>query len=509
MITNERQYRITKAQAEKFESALAQTSDAPTPDSGIHPVIWQAQHSAMASQLGDLQEEIEAYEKLQSGQQRAWVLQSFEELPTALIQARIVNGMSQKELAAQLGLKEQQLQRYEASNYSGASWARLCEIMQALGVSLTGDFSVSPPVISPTAFVSKLVDAGIDQELLFNRLLPSRLAGELSYYINSVAATRKSAPTHKRSRPEGYGRSTEEVLQHVSSSLAPIFRWSREDILSPSNALRVDLTVAGAPQFKLKKRANAPRVAAYTVYAHYLALLILRATEDLPSRPLPRNSKEVWQDILASGGEVNLETALEYVWSLGIPVLPLTGSGGFHGACWRVQGRNIIALKQNTSALAAWLHDLLHELWHAMQSPDEPSLAIIEAEPTSDERLSSPQERDANEFAARIGLNGRGDQLVELCIEKAGGKIPSLKRAVQQVAEQYAAPADRLANYLAYKISIDPGLTGENWWGTATTFQIEGHPWCIVRDVLIRRLNWDSLNEFDAALLKRALEVDA
>ena len=144
MITNERQYRITKAQAEKFKGALAQASETPAPDSGIHPLIWQAQHEAAASQLADLQAEIEAYEKLKSGAQRAWILDSLEELPKALIQARIVNGMSQKELATQLGLKEQQLQRYEAGGYNGASWTRLCEIMRALGVSIKGDLTVSP-----------------------------------------------------------------------------------------------------------------------------------------------------------------------------------------------------------------------------------------------------------------------------------------------------------------------------------------------------------------------------
>ena len=146
MITNERQYRITKAQAEKFQGALVGATETPAPDSGIHPLIWQAQHEAATSQLADLQAEIQAYEKLKSGEQRAWVLGSLEELPTALIRARIVNGMSQKELAAQLGLKEQQLQRYEAGGYTRATWTRLCEVMRALGVSLQGDFTVSPPV---------------------------------------------------------------------------------------------------------------------------------------------------------------------------------------------------------------------------------------------------------------------------------------------------------------------------------------------------------------------------
>ena len=54
-----------------------------------------------------------------------------------LIQARIAAGLSQEELAAKLGLKPQQIQRYEAGNYQGAtSLGRVNPILRALGVKL-------------------------------------------------------------------------------------------------------------------------------------------------------------------------------------------------------------------------------------------------------------------------------------------------------------------------------------------------------------------------------------
>jgi transcriptional regulator with XRE-family HTH domain len=49
-----------------------------------------------------------------------------------LIRARISAGLSQRELAARLGLKEQQIQRYEATNYETASLRRVLEIAAAL-----------------------------------------------------------------------------------------------------------------------------------------------------------------------------------------------------------------------------------------------------------------------------------------------------------------------------------------------------------------------------------------
>jgi HTH-type transcriptional regulator/antitoxin HigA len=57
-----------------------------------------------------------------------------------LVQARIAGGMSQTDLAERLGMKAQQIQRYEASDYSGASLDRLISICAALNIRTTGLF---------------------------------------------------------------------------------------------------------------------------------------------------------------------------------------------------------------------------------------------------------------------------------------------------------------------------------------------------------------------------------
>src|SRR3954467_12885223 len=105
MIKNERQYRITNAEAEKFRGSLDRWD--PNPPDGIDPVIHAAQKSALESQLRDLKRDVAEYEALRSGRQPVLEVDSFEEFPDALVRARIATGLSQKDLAERLGLKEQ------------------------------------------------------------------------------------------------------------------------------------------------------------------------------------------------------------------------------------------------------------------------------------------------------------------------------------------------------------------------------------------------------------------
>lgn len=64
MIRNARQYRTTKAQAEKFKLALAEFDHRPEAHPGVHPKLTKAQREAIASQLESSQQEIKEYERL-------------------------------------------------------------------------------------------------------------------------------------------------------------------------------------------------------------------------------------------------------------------------------------------------------------------------------------------------------------------------------------------------------------------------------------------------------------
>ena len=59
------------------------------------------------------------------------------------MQARIAAGFSQTELASRLNTKPQQIQRYEATNYMGASVDKLIHVSRMLGVMISGMFERS------------------------------------------------------------------------------------------------------------------------------------------------------------------------------------------------------------------------------------------------------------------------------------------------------------------------------------------------------------------------------
>lgn len=149
MIKNERQYRITKAQVEKFAVALRElATQEPTKE---HPLLRKAQVAALHSQLADLQQDLEEYAALRSGQRKVLALISLEQLPKTLIQARIAAGLSQEELAAKLHLKPQQIQRYEATDYQSANLERITAILRVLGVKLRRPAEFRLSVESSTA----------------------------------------------------------------------------------------------------------------------------------------------------------------------------------------------------------------------------------------------------------------------------------------------------------------------------------------------------------------------
>jgi ribosome-binding protein aMBF1 (putative translation factor) len=135
MIKNEKQYRITKAQVRRFQNALAELAGQARP-SNISPRLWEAQRQAAQSQMEELQEQVEAYVRLQLGKSKEVVLEGVADLPKALIRARIASGMTQEGLALRLGLKAQQVQRYEATEYESASFARIRKVVQALGLRM-------------------------------------------------------------------------------------------------------------------------------------------------------------------------------------------------------------------------------------------------------------------------------------------------------------------------------------------------------------------------------------
>jgi len=132
MITNEKQYRTTRSIIERLKLGLTDTVER----AGVPAELAQMQRDALASQIEELEEDAGLYDDLRSGRVTIFEADGLHALPDILIRARIARGMSQRELGDFLGLKEQQIQRYEAERYRSASLDRLVEIAEALNVGI-------------------------------------------------------------------------------------------------------------------------------------------------------------------------------------------------------------------------------------------------------------------------------------------------------------------------------------------------------------------------------------
>jgi DNA-binding XRE family transcriptional regulator len=136
MIKNERQYRITKTKLNEFQLALVESKNLPEPTEINDKLDYQLDLDTLSSQIEEFEEEIAEYESLQRGTVEQLILESFDQLPQALIKARIVRGLTQEKLAEILEVKPQQVQRDEANLYAGASFSKLLTIQKALHLEI-------------------------------------------------------------------------------------------------------------------------------------------------------------------------------------------------------------------------------------------------------------------------------------------------------------------------------------------------------------------------------------
>ena len=410
MITNERQYRITKAELARHKAALSELE--PMVSAGQNDPVAKVHYAALASQVEEFNHLVREYEELLAEKPRVITVDEFAQLPLALIKARISLGLTQKDLAERLDVKEQQVQRWEASEYENISFSNLQNVVKALGVVVRKEIFVPNSQVTAASLVNRVKALGISSELFLRRIAPtaSTDAFENGGTQDDAGAVFKAAAL-------------------VSRIFSVPFR-----ALMLDEEAEIGLQSLATARFKAPANANEASFNAYAVYAHYLALLTAQATSHLPRQKVSQSWKDVHAGVLSVSPMVDFKAVLHYAWSCGIAVLPLGDSGAFHGAVWRFGGRNVILLKQKKEYPAVWLYDLLHEIYHAGESPDAAEFAVIESAPIAMERRDSDEEERANDFAEDVILGNRSDEIEDACVKVAGHTIPGLKSAIVRTA---------------------------------------------------------------------------
>jgi len=138
MIQSERQLGVASSQLRKLGEAHVAVE---TKLEAQHSWIVELEANALKSQISEITAEINEYNMLKSGELGFAEQYALADLPTVLVKARIARGISQTDLANAIGIKPQQIQRYEATAYMGASLSRLIEVSEFLEVRISGSFS--------------------------------------------------------------------------------------------------------------------------------------------------------------------------------------------------------------------------------------------------------------------------------------------------------------------------------------------------------------------------------
>ncbi|AMU86003.1 helix-turn-helix domain-containing protein [Dehalococcoides mccartyi] len=479
MIKNERQYKITKAQMERLQQSLTEIESSSVKEKNIHPLLLKAELEGINSQITDLRSEIQEYEELRAGHYAIPSLDTFAEFPLVLIKARIAQGFTQKELAERLGLKEQQIQKYESTEYASASLSRIREVAEALGVQFEDNLIRQPSKISLASLINRLKEAGLDRDLIMKRIIPASLSEQIRV---------------------GDSNASDNLVYQVARHIGRIFNWNPQDILGHQNLI---LDMQSAPvKLKVATNANEKRVNAYIIYAHYLALILLPTMKLTGQKAVSEDPYETRETILTNYGSMTLSNVLKYLWDTGIFVLPLNDPGAFHGAYFRENYRHMIVLKHKTFSTSRWMFDALHETYHTLQNPRQPNLVLVEQEEMAKERLNSEEEITASQYAGAVLLGKNPQSLAEQCIKEANRDLRMLKSAVKRVALAESVPVDALANYLAFRLSLD----GHNWWGAAENLQdVSGNPFLVAKNVLLEHVDLNNLADSDIQIVQRAL----
>lgn len=88
--------------------------------------------------INRLESDISEFERIEAGLLTHFHINSVDELGEAAVKARIASGLNQRELAEELGVTEQTVQRDESSLYERAGLAKIAEVLDALDHQLVG-----------------------------------------------------------------------------------------------------------------------------------------------------------------------------------------------------------------------------------------------------------------------------------------------------------------------------------------------------------------------------------
>lgn len=132
MIKNEKQYKISKKKLQEIKVNIDEVEKA----TNLHPLRNKLMMASLLNMQEEISKEVADYELLKKKKFLFLKERLISDLPTLLTEYKIISGLTQKEFSEKLGLKEQQLQRYEADNFKSVSFKNLLRFLDLIGLEI-------------------------------------------------------------------------------------------------------------------------------------------------------------------------------------------------------------------------------------------------------------------------------------------------------------------------------------------------------------------------------------
>ena len=234
-ILNHRDYRLAKAREFRLEKAIELTMSIEHLTTSLSDETITARKSALQAEYERVRAEIEAYEMLQGAKDTLANEPDSRELGYLPILGRIRRRLSQRQLAVALGLKEQQIQRYESERYAGVSLKRFEEILDVLAVDIRAHFKDERSsdlgrqrAKSATIFSSKVLSE-VRRREWFSEISGEGLADAANAYVDKGMQLVGDNPFYRRS-----------LLEDANYDATALTAWQAR-VASEANRIRSKL----------------------------------------------------------------------------------------------------------------------------------------------------------------------------------------------------------------------------------------------------------------------------
>jgi transcriptional regulator with XRE-family HTH domain/Zn-dependent peptidase ImmA (M78 family) len=369
---------------------------------------------------------------------------------------RMNRGISQKNVARLAEMSAPQLAKIEKGE-SDLRLSTVRSVLRALGASLADISGPEAPEVPISDIQANARNSGVPGEILTS--MAARLDTDLFA----------------------------EVLAHG-------FGWDPEVLLR--EAPRTEpVTALKFKALDLKRARSSPLSRLAFTVSEIAAGAYDGAPKDLPADP--RTIRDQLE------GAVSLERLLQWAWDHGVLVVPTPGTkGAFEGAAWRAGGHQVAILSSAQAPVAFWLFDLAHELGHlALGHPEREG--VVDGEKPG-EAIDDEDEREANLFALDLLLPDREQLFAEIRRRCAGSlKYQKLKFKwrVIEVAEENAVDVALLATTAASALT-EIAEPIDRWGSAQNIAKDQGDARPLVRKAFSERIDLDSLDELDRALIE-------